>query len=1150
MVEQQSHMFGSASITLYPPAGFHPPDFQPLHPPKLVRCCSFNPKVPCVALPFKNEPKEIAFASGNLLVIQNAEDHEHAEQDVGANSNCSSYAHASQRFFRGRSEILCIGFSREETEKQLPEALKSRPGTGRAAVKFGAFGEKAVVSTTSKGGSSLEGDIVLFDPIRGGGRADSSSFVASRPTRRLKFHKCDVVQLKFLSSTLLISFGNDKQMTGALWALSGAGANKSTKPIKVFPQGVCDLVKQIVLLPDNHEFLVNKSSNTVSFFSYGKQHLKFWEVGRLDKSVKAKRGSFLQGYSPKFVTAGCWFGDPSKPVVAAGTGKGEVFFLHDGGNSNAVRVIPATASKFGRTHVLDQYRDSESPIVSLTCQTIKSAFGAYSEQHLVALTESGSVLVFHVIVSKPSAKAKNANVASLNSRPTTSSMLNVGAVTGGGGGTSAAAHPFPKMAATASRPSTSATYLAKRGLVTASSKQTLNGYDLDDCFYTYGKQLAITNVKVINLWSSGLEKAGPVAPLVAAIPGAGADSLIVTSSSSIFSSPFPKGAGTQNVLSLEQSDFGDQASSVMSQTDINLHRALITQPGNRQFTCATSFDDLVFIGAADGVSCFRVVNGDHLAFEISLLPGVPITALAASEFGLAIAGGNGRLLFFKNYNYKQPAFDRVITTNGSKITCIAFAAATAATTGTTSLAFGNADGCVFYLDLSQNPPRPKILRGHASAIQAVSFLQPGNVLLSASVGGQLLAFDPVMTRRLASLAEVKELSPEAASKMPYGWFVKGAWEPGKKYFPDRKFLAQASSSLLVASNGREFEVLPYPCVEPVMEVDEEGVTIGKYSNSVLVHGTPIVDVCGVKSSSCGEEGVGGTNSGPGFLTVSRDSVVMWEAHPPHASGHAYLSPELEAAYATKLPQRAIAQENALLRAEEVEREQFSGTVGEKNRLLEDQMADLQSHMDSMVGGGGGAAGDVDHMEIEGFPPPEEAISLPCFKPQVRVGGPAARRAAANVGIDAADPNLMGRREKIMKSAKAKDTLCQKVGAGSGFNPHVCDPMSTAGMLCADKASADFRLRTVAKKSFLAVEVGARCPIIAATKLEGKIRFTSATRDEADVEIPPGYDITHCVIPEAEFGEGKCHFAVPLRTALAAGEDAKLFSVLPLGHARV
>lgn len=94
------------------------------------------------------------------------------------------------------------------------------------------------------------------------------------------------------------------------------------------------------------------------------------------------------------------------------------------------------------------------------------------------------------------------------------------------------------------------------------------------------------------------------------------------------------------------------------------------------------------------------------------------------------------------------------------------------------------------------------------------------------------------------------------------------------------------------------------------------------------------------------------------------------------------------------------------------------------------MADLQSHMDSMVGGG--AAGDVvDHMEIEGsYPPEEAAISLPCFKPQVRVGGPAARRAAANVGIDAADPNLMGRREKIMKSAKAKDTLCQKVGAGT------------------------------------------------------------------------------------------------------------------------
>ncbi|CAD7938742.1 unnamed protein product [Amoebophrya sp. A120] len=1114
MVDSSEKKFGSTNLVVYPPSGYQAPGYLPLDPPSLAKCCSFRPG-PCSVQPVPFGMNEVAFSSGNLLVFQNLETEE-------------------QRFFRSQAEILCVAFSREEpATSSRGSSAPSRPGTGKPSPKLGAFGEKAVAVP---GTTRVEGDIVLFSPLM------SSGNNLITPKRRLKFHKGDVVQLKFLlSSKLLISFANDKAMTGALWSLAGVSgpASSSLSPLRTFSQGPADLCRQIVLLPDL------EADSAIRFCTHGPQHLKFWSVSKINpgssSTFKVKRGCFSNSSAAAAasnkgsfsVTAACWFGDPQNPTIAAGTDKGELFLFHDpSGSGSAVRIVPATTSRFGRTVVNDEFYRPDSAIVSLVCQTTGTSFAA---QQLVALSEHGALLIFNVVAAKATGPAAAVGGAvPLGSRPTSSAMN----TTANASAALMRSPLFPSSAPSSSKLRTVPTPMQRGASAAsaASTRKTLTatllsntGVAFEDCFYTYASALAITSVQSMNLWSMGLDQAGPVAPLTSAVPALSADTLFVTSTASVFQCPFPR--APSQVLSLENDSYMEQYPE--TNKDPASFQALISQPANSTFTCATAFEDLVFLGSADdGVSVFRLSETTNkLDFEMSLLPGVGISSLVASAWGLAVAAG-GRLVLYKNYRYTDtPFFDRtVVSPNGSTanssvnkpslkdgITCSTFGHGA-------KFAFGTKAGAVYYLDLDESPVRPRILRGHSSEIVGVSFLQPGNVVLTASTK-QLLAFDPVMMRRLASLRECKELTAVGSSALPYGFGTQGAWDPVKSYAPNRKFLA--FDDLLVATNGKRFDLYPHPAVD-----GDSGAP------AMAVHGGPIIDVCSLGAGQ--------------FLTVSKDTVAMWQASPPEvaAGGQSrlvagedveMLQPSASSfASTSQVAQRAIAQENARAAAELREQEMPASPKAN----LEYQIADLQEQVGNIAERLDFAAnlvGEVDYspsgggmaMEVE---QPDDDVQMMGgitgfgFQPQGR-------------STEAEDPNAEGRRERRLRSEKAKDTLATKVGADSGFQPKLLDGNSAAGMLCVDKVSTDFRVRGIAKRSFYAVEVACRCPITSGTKKGSQtIVFTSVTGDTTEVEVPAGYDLQKAIVPELEFPSGKCRFAVPLMPRT----EGDSFYVLPLG----
>ncbi|CAD7968509.1 unnamed protein product [Amoebophrya sp. A25] len=1146
MAEAVEHRFGSSSLTLYPPSGFQPVSYEPVGCPKLQRVSTFRPSPTACAVA---GPNEIAFTTGNVVVIQNL------ETDV-------------QRFFCGQSEVLCVAFSNEEegnfgfpvhgkssasalrSPGMAPGSKVSRPSSSKssmdgASARIAAFGEKGVATAAAaKGGKpSTIGDIVLFNA--------SADQKVTQPKRRLHFHKGDVVQLKFLSNRLLVSFSNDKGMTGALWAVS-PGAQTSA-PLRVFNASPSDLCRGIVLLPPaaSQDRTSSGSGNAASkkgdkgvtdassknsatadpvhrFLSYGTSHLKFWEISRIAPQVvpKCKRASFLQGYSPKLVTSCNWFGDPAHPTVAAGTEKGEVFFFHDASSMSGVRVVPETTSKFGRTQVNAQHYCENSPIVALKTQQTSSS--SLKEQKLLALSEHGSVLVFHVRVAKrASASAVCSMGGALDLRGTSSSRPPTAA-------SSFAARNRPLAANKVGRPSTGVPSTAgasrPRSAVTSNAAAALlpgllSPEELDRVCYV-GGNIAVVAMQSINVWTKSggglrLDRVAPVFPILGAVHRQ--DSLTLWTKASIVQCNVGSMAatGTQNVLRLDQSTDnmtdgggGSPYSTTTAGNDASAV-SVLTQSLGTGYTCAASYGDLLFLGSLEsGVSAFRKV-ADKLLFEISFLPYTKVTAIAAGEYGLAVAAGD-RLVIYKDYAFTAPPiFDRVVLNSHDEapgamkrqhaITCLDFDHLA----GAASLAFGTQDGAVYFVDLLQKPVRPKVLRGHASAVVCVAFVHPGKLLLTTSAK-QVIAFDPAMMRRV-SPQEVREcvMPSNVPNKMPYSYFTRGAWDPSKQYFANRKFLQ--NRKLLVASNGRRFSLHAYPCLE---------AGLNAVRPSIVAHSNGIADLCVFD-----EDG--------SFLTVSRESVALWSASQPQPIEFQDLSPAAEA-------QRRVCQDNAFMKyggtfhpaqafdemnrsdvhdsAEaspaaygggynrfdaHINQDEYDEDIQNSHSELETQMAQLKKQMDSLQNPrvqGSSRADSLGKIKAPGV-----AVVVPDAA-EVGAGGISFQPASRGSGTTTVevDPNVEGRRERLRKQAASKEQLSSKIGVDTctTFTPFISDPSLAAGVVQVDRISADFKTKTKALRRGYQVEVTCRQPIVNVENLNPAraLRFTAA--NTGDVAVVP------------------------------------------------
>ncbi|CAE8596101.1 unnamed protein product [Polarella glacialis] len=145
------------------------------------------------------------------------------------------------------------------------------------------------------------------------------------------FHTADVEALGFVQGgEVLVTIGADRDRTMALWPSAREGffrvGRREGAPLAVCSAfkggGVCGLLAA-----------PGGSDLPVQFATFGVQHVKFWQAGRVTPTIEGRRGAFGSGGVPKVVVCVAW---AARDRLVAGGSNGEVYFFE---GSQAIRRL-------------------------------------------------------------------------------------------------------------------------------------------------------------------------------------------------------------------------------------------------------------------------------------------------------------------------------------------------------------------------------------------------------------------------------------------------------------------------------------------------------------------------------------------------------------------------------------------------------------------------------------------------------------------------------------------------------------------------------------------------------------------------------------------------------------------------------------------